>query len=318
MKLDRIIENPLFALIMFVLAMGLIPLNDAIVKILSERMPISEIILVRTFICLGILILFGDGLRRVFFLPLRVLISFVGRGMCLVFSMYLYFLSLASLPLATVVSIFFTAPLLITIFSRLFLGEIIGIHRIVSVAVGMLGALLIIKPGAADFQLESLIALGAALFYALFQIWTRRLKSVGNLSALVTVQHLCYLAAAIPLFWINLQNPLLETDSSALLFLLRGPIIPTLPDILFLSVCAVTVLFLSMASSNVYRKIQASLIAPFEYIAIPLSVFWGVFIWGDWPSKSVWLGILFILSGGLYSVYRQWRKELEGKGELSK
>ena len=61
----------------------------------------------------------------------------------------------------------------------------------------MLGVLFIIQPGGLDFQIETLLVLGAALSYAIFQIWTRRLKTVGNLAGMVAVQHVCYLAVGL-------------------------------------------------------------------------------------------------------------------------
>ena len=69
--------------------------------------------------------------------------------------------------------------------------------------------------------------------------------------------------------------------------------------------CAVMVLFLSWVSSNAYRHVEASFIAPFEYAAIPFAVIWGILIWQDWPDALAWAGMVLILAGGLYTVYRE-------------
>ena len=76
-------------------------------------------------------------------------------------------------------------------------------------------------------------------------------------------------------------------------------------DFAFIFICAFAVLLLSVASSNSYRCVKASLIAPFEYTAIPMGVFWGIVIWDDWPVSSAWVGMALILFGGLYAVYRE-------------
>jgi hypothetical protein len=60
-----------------------------------------------------------------------------------------------------------------------------------------------------------------------------------------------------------------------------------------------------VASSNAYRSIEASVIAPFEYTAIPFGAFWGVAIWGEWPATSAWIGMLLILFGGIYTLFRE-------------
>jgi hypothetical protein len=65
------------------------------------------------------------------------------------------------------------------------------------------------------------------------------------------------------------------------------------------------VLFLSWVSSNAYRAVEASFIAPFEYAAIPFAVIWGILIWQDWPDMLAWAGMGLILVGGLYTVYRE-------------
>ena len=73
----------------------------------------------------------------------------------------------------------------------------------------------------------------------------------------------------------------------------------------YLVICSFSVLLLSYASSNAYRSVEASVIAPFEYVAIPFGVFWGVVIWDEWPDQMVIIGITLILAGGLYTLYRE-------------
>ena len=75
--------------------------------------------------------------------------------------------------------------------------------------------------------------------------------------------------------------------------------------------CAFAELFLSFASSYAYRNAEASLIAPFEYVAIPVSVLWGIFIWNEWPDTLSWVGMLLILFGGVYTVYRERKLQIE-------
>ena len=173
-------QRPFVALGLLAFGMGMIPLNDALIKLMSAYMPLAEIALIRGILSMMVLAIFTGGVRSMLALPARVFWSFFGRGMCLVLAMILYFVPLGSLPLPTVITIFFVSPLLITILSVPLLGERIGIHRILSVVMGLFGVLTIIRPGTEEFQIESVVVFGAALSYAAFQIWTRRLKSVGN------------------------------------------------------------------------------------------------------------------------------------------
>ncbi len=307
---DHINKTPI---VIFLLALGMsiIPLNDALIKLLSDRFPLAEIVAIRAILCILIISFFGAGIREVIKSPPRVILLFSLRGMCLVIAMYLYFISLGSLPLSEVVSIFFVSPLLITLLSSIVLKEKIGIHRISSVLVALIGVILIMRPGTENFQPEMLLALGAALSYAIFQVFTRSLKSEGNLYALVTIQNFCYLISAIPLLFINWFNPLEPSGNLSIDFLLRAPVSPTFEDIIFIIICAFSVLMLSITSSHAYRSVEASLLAPFEYVAIPFSIFWGIAIFGDWPSNLSWVGMTFILFGGIYAIYRERVREIE-------
>ena len=304
-------QRPFVALGLLALGMGVIPLNDAFIKLMSDRLPLAEIALVRGVLALLILAVVTRGLSSMLKLSGRDFWQFFGRGMCLVVAMTLYFIPLGSLPLPTVISIFFVSPLLITLLSVPFLGERIGIHRILSVCMGLAGVLLIIRPGTVDFRIESVIVFGAALSYALFQIWTRRLKAVGNLSAMVSVQQICYIVAAAPVLLVNFIWPRPPSDNVSLDFMLRAPAMPNGEDMLFLGFCTLAVLFLSVASSNAYRSVEASIIAPFEYTAIPFAVIWGILIWNEWPDGLSWAGMGLILAGGLYTVYRERRQQVE-------
>ena len=304
-------QRPFVALGLLALGMGIIPLNDAFIKLMSGHLPLAEIALIRGVLALAIMVVFARGISVLRALPARVFWQFFGRGMCLVLAMTLYFVPLGTLPLPTVISIFFVSPLLITLLSVPLLGERIGIHRVLSVCLGLAGVLLIIRPGTADFRIESVIVFGAALSYALFQIWTRRLKGAGSLSAMVTVQQICYIAAALPMLLVNAVWPRPETANISLDFLLRAPMMPTGQDMLFLGFCTLAVLFLSVASSNAYRSVEASIIAPFEYTAIPFAVIWGILIWNEWPDALSWGGMAMILAGGFYTIYRERARDVD-------
>ena len=100
-------EHALKAILLLVLGMSFIPLNDALIKIMSQRLPLAEIVTIRAVISLAILIVFTNGSRAILALNSRTILLFILRGMCLVAAMYFYFLALSSLSISTVVSIFF-------------------------------------------------------------------------------------------------------------------------------------------------------------------------------------------------------------------
>ena len=153
-------SKPSYALGLLGLAMAVIPLNDALIKIMSSSISLGQVVAVRAMISLILVLLFSDGLRGMLNLSNPIFWQFVGRAMCLVVAMLLFFVSLGSLPLANVIAIFFVAPLIITLLSVPLLGEKIGVHRLASVSVGMIGVLVIIQPGGTEFQKENLLVIG--------------------------------------------------------------------------------------------------------------------------------------------------------------
>lgn len=305
------ISSPFFALGLLTVAMGIIPLNDALVKLMSGDLPLGQIVALRAMMALVILGIFSHSLREMLTLPAWVFWLFVARSMCLVLAMILFFVSLGSLPLANVIAIFFVAPLIITLMSVPFLGEKIGLHRLTAVTAGMAGVLFIIQPGGVQFQIETLFVVGAACSYAVFQIWTRRLKTVGNLAGMVAVQHICYLAVGLIFTAINSIWPVEKSGNATVDFLLRAPSEISLDHFIYILICSFSVLLLSFASSNAYRSVEASVIAPFEYVALPLGVVWGILIWDEWPDQMALVGILLILAGGLYTLYRENVKSVD-------
>ena len=305
------ISTPFFALGLLTIAMGIIPLNDALIKLMSPYVPLGQIVAIRAIVTLGLLGIFTHSLRSMFVLPASVFWLFFARGMCLVLAMILFFVSLGSLPLASVIAIFFVSPLIITVLSVPLLGEKIGLHRLTAVIAGMLGVLFIIRPGGLAFQIETLFVIGAAFSYAVFQIWTRRLKTVGNLAGMVAVQHVCYLVVGLVFTVVNFIWPIDYSGNPTADFLLRSPTSMSYTHIFYVVICSFSVLLLSFASSNAYRSVEASLIAPFEYVAIPLGVVWGILIWNEWPDKMALVGIVLILAGGLYTLYRENIKSVD-------
>ena len=128
---------------------------------------------------------------------------------------------------------------------------------------------------------------------------------------MVTVQNLVYLATGlIGMGAIFLFNPTVP-DSPIGGFLLRGWTTPGSLEILFLGIAGLAVLNLSFASTNVYKNVEASIVAPFEYIALPMAIFWGIMIWGDWPKTNAWIGIAMIIGAGIFMIYRERRRNSE-------
>ena len=291
--------------------MALIPLNDSLIKLMSDRMSVFQILGLRAAFTLLIVMFIPAAISLVLRLKPMTWLKLSIRGFCLVGAMLFFFLPLASLSLAEVTAIFFTAPLIISVLSVPILGEKLGIFRISAVIIGMIGVLFIVKPGSEGFQLSYLMPIASATSYAAFQVITRYIRNEAPVLAMVAVQNLIYfLTGMLGILLIYLISPTVSDDPISG-FLLRGWETPAPLEIAYLGIAGLIVLNLSFASTNVYSNVEATIVAPFEYIALPMAVLWSILIWGDWPDANAWIGISLIIGAGIFMIYRENRRNRE-------
>lgn len=292
-------------------------LNDALIKLLSGGYALHQIVLVRSVI--GIVILL------VIFVPLNGTVSVLKthrlgmhllRGFAVVFANLTFFLGLAELPLAEATSIFFISPLLITVFSIIFLKERVGIHRWSSIVLGLLGVIIILRPGTGAFKFASLLPIAAAFGYATLHMLTRYIgKSESALTMSFYIQ-VTFLSVCC-IFWIMVgDGHLANQQSLALEFLFRewgGLSKNDWHVFVLLGACSA---FGGFLISQAYRNAEAAFVAPFEYIAMPLSICWGFFVFNTIPDFHSLAGMLLIIGSGLYIVWRETIIEKKVLGQL--
>ena len=285
-------------------------LNDMGIKFLSGDYPLHQVVLVRASVAMiftmAIFMQLEGGLRNI--RTKRPVIHLV-RGLCVVVANMTFFAAIAALPLADAVAIFFVAPLLITILSVVILREHVGPRRWVAILVGLAGVMIIVRPGGAGFQIASLLPLFAATAYALLHIMTRRMGITESASTMAFYIQLTFVivSSGIGLALGDGAYANSEATHPSLVFLLRAWVWPPVGDILIMAGLGAASATGGYLISQAYRVSEAGLIAPFEYIALILAVFWGYMIWGELPDPIVWLGIALILGSGIYMAVREAR-----------
>lgn len=198
-----------------------------------------------------------------------------------------FFVALGHIGLAEATALADINPVLITLGAALFLGERLGRARLIGVAIAMIGALIITRPGLGVFKPEALLALLCAFGYAASMLLTRYVGAQESpwaamfyaafFGALVT-------SAILPFDW----KPIAAGD-----ILTFG---------LLAGLGAVAQLFTIRA----YSAAEASVLAPFGYLDMVFALFWSIVAFGSWPDLPTILGALVIAAAGLY-VWRQER-----------
>ena len=277
-------------------AMLLLPLGDTLSKLLAAEMDPLAVTLFRLLAQAAVLLPAAallHGRATSFALTRAAVLS----G-CLVAGMLASLISaFAVMPIATAIAIFFVEPLLLTLLAGPLLGEPPGPRRLAAVAIGLLGALVVIRPGGADFGPATLLPLVAATCYALNMVVLR--KASAHTPVLKLQCGATLVAAGISL---------LAMGALAIFGEVRLPL-TTLPGwswwaIAASGLCAA----LSFALiGEAFRRTEARALASFQYLEILGATAMGYVVFGDFPDAATWLGVAIILGSGLYIVQRERR-----------
>ena len=208
------------------------------------------------------------------------------RPALLVCSISSLFVGLTYLPIAEATAIGFAAPLFITALSVPILKEKVGIHRWSAVVIGLIGVIIIIRPGGHFWHFASIMPLLGALFFALFQIMTRLLSETEKIHTTLFYTGLGGLgwsSLIVPLVWIA------PSQMHILIFFVTG------------TMGALAHLFMISA----FDEAEASLLAPYNYTKLLWVTVFGYFVFGEVPSLEMWVGTVVIISAGFYVIYRE-------------
>ncbi|MCB0057474.1 MAG: DMT family transporter [Caldilineaceae bacterium] len=288
-----------------VLALFTISLQSVAAQWLSGAYPVLEIVILRSLVALPFtLLLFryegGRGLPK----TQRHKLEY-SRGLFLFFSYTTFMMGLAALPLAEISAIRNSGPLMITLLSVVILGETVGPRRWAALFVGFAGVLLIVRPGTTTFNLGSIFILISVFLYALTVMVTRKLYTTDSSATMSYYSTLVYLVGASILAPLVIMAGDMPSAHPSIAFLFRPWAMPTPVDFAIMAglgvVWAAWMYFLARA----YSLAEASVVAPFEYLALPIDVMWGFLIWGEVPTWLTWAGAALTIASGAYILYRE-------------
>ncbi|WP_108838916.1 DMT family transporter [Tateyamaria sp. Alg231-49] len=212
----------------------------------------------------------------------------ITRSLLLMMATFFFFLALGQIGLAEATAVMAMNPLLITLGAALFLGEALGPRRIGAIAVALVGALIVIRPGTDVFQPAGLLPLVAAFCFASYTLITRRLGPDEDVWTSLFYTGL--VGAVILTLILPFHMPTFNLTSIALLCLIGA--VGTAGQLMLIRA-------LSMA--------EAGLLAPFNYTGLIFAVIWGLVLFGEVPDAFTMLGALVIAGAGIYVWHRETR-----------
>lgn len=277
---------PLRAALWYVGALSLWGACAGMVRYAAAEVPAIELGFLRALF--GALLMLPWLIRgRISPLPRRHVGTYLLRGVVEVVAIATWFCSLAIMQAADVVALGFTMPLFASLLAALFLGERLRLRRGIAILAGLLGAVLVMKPGASDVGWWAILPILGAVAVAGSRITGRVLAQHGE-PMVTVIASLGFITA-----------PLLLIPA---LFVWQTPS-PTMLLLVF------TITVVSMLGHVLMiwalRLGEASALVPYEFTQLLATVAFGVIMLGEWPDRWTWIGSAVILCAGVYIVRRE-------------
>ena len=262
--------------------------NDALMKLASADLSLFQTIFLRgifTTLFLGAIAWRTKALFRTVSVADRKILAFrifgeVGATLC-------YLTALFNMPIANSTAILQALPLAVTLGAALFLGEAVGWRRYSAIAVGFIGVLIIVRPGAEGFNAYSFWALAAVVFIVLRDLAT---KKVSN---------------AVPSIYVALLTSVFLTLTAGILLPTSGwqPVQLISVGYLIGAGCFVMVGYLSVIVAM--RRGETSFVSPFRYTILLWAILLGIVVFGDIPDFWTIVGSIILVITGVYTFYRE-------------
>lgn len=281
------VKRPIIGVALMLGAMAVLPGIDVIAKILGQDgVPVLQIVWAR--LALGAVLTLPFALRIAGprgLWPARPWYHSL-RAAFLVAATFCFFLSLKWLPIADALAIFFVQPLIVTVLSALILREAVGPRRWIAVAVGFLGTLIIIRPGLAEVNPGSWLALAAGANLACYFVMTRAIS--GQAHAMVTT------------FQTSLLGGLILSAGIWTVW-----IWPSAGQWALFMALAFIATFGHLMIVRAYDHAEASLLAPLAYTEMITSVALGWLFFKDFPDGWTFVGVAILISCAIYISMRE-------------
>ena len=274
------------AIVFNLLAWVMLPVMDGFAKYLSADLPVLQITWARYFftVVFTLPVMFFFYNKQLVWTD-KPKLQFV-RGIILLSANISFFYAISVISLAKALTLAFIAPLIVTAFSPIILGEKVGVRRWTAVIIGFIGSLVVIRPGFVELNLASFAALGTGVMYGFYLIITRKLSISDNplLTLLLTgLVGLVIISSVIPFIWVK---PTLNQWS-----MMAG---------IGLFAC-IGHLFLILS----LKYADASKLAPFSYFEIITNIIIGYYFFNNFPDNWTFLGLFIIILSGIYISRRE-------------
>lgn len=295
-------RSPVYGIALKIISVAIFVGMSTSIKAAGD-VPAGQIVFYRSFFAIFPILIFLAWQRelRTAFVTRRP-VSHIMRGLVGVSAMGFGFFALTRLPLPEAITLNYAQPLLVVVFSALFLGETVRLHRWTAVAVGLIGVVIVSWPkltlftsGAGLGDQEALGVVAAFVGAALSAVAMLLVRSLVHTERTATI-----------VLWFSLS-----ASGIALLSIPFGWQQLSWEQVALLATAGVCGGLAQLFMTEAYRYAEASTVAPFEYTSLILGIVVGYFVFGDLPTIHTLVGGAIVIGAGIFIIWRERRLGLE-------
>ena len=274
--------------LLMMLSMTAFTVNDTLMKATSDAVPFYQGIFLRGVLITVGLLVFGAMTGRLRFRLASLdwwLIA--GRSLAEVVGTYFFLTALYQMPIANLSAILQSLPLTVTLAAAVLFGEPVGWRRLVAIAIGLGGVLLIVQPGGDGFSVYAIYGVAAVVAVTFRDLAARRLSaSVPSLTVAIMAAIFVTLFAAVA----GMHEPWAALDTRS------GSQI---------GAAALSLMIGYVSAVTAMRSGDIGFVAPFRYTGLIVAMILGFLVFGEWPVPLTLLGAGIVVATGLFTFYRE-------------
>lgn len=273
---------------LMVTASGLLTVNDAMVKWLTQGYPVGQVMSLRGVFVIAIVVIWATLRRRTSQLRVTNWGLQLTRGALMAISTFLFVTALSLMPIADAIAIAFAGPVIATALAAVVLKEPVRWRRWSAIGVGFAGVVVMLRPTPDLVRLVAIVPLLAAFVGAFRDIVTRRMGTGGESTPAIMLISTSVVTLAglttIPLGWMPVA----------------------IGELGLFVASALLIAFAQALMIDAFRLGEVGLVGPFKYTSLVWAVLLGLVVWGDLPDAWTWTGSALVVGSGLYI----WRREI--------
>ena len=292
-------------IVYILIAMMVFSVQDGIMKHIYNFVSLYEIYLIRTVISFVLILMFLIITKQPIVFRTQYPFLTITRVILFFFGFSSFYVSLTVLPLGTATALFFVTPFLITIFAHFFLKEEIGIRRWSAIVVGFIGVYITLNPDFSNFNYLSLLPILCAFCYSLSMIIIKKTSDKDSVYTQTFTFYIGAIILSIIFYFIIGDGQYNTSNHPASQFIFREWFVDFNNNILLMAATGVTATLAFLFLFTAYSIASPAVVSPFEYSILFWSPLLGWLYFDEIPSLNTVIGILIIVSSGIYIFMRE-------------